>query len=538
MTVPSSPASPAIGSPPGGPGLVADLRRRHERRRRLFPRALLVGVLAGLVASFFRVLLERAEDGRAAALALLRPFGAGGLLAWTATAAGGVALAVWLVRRFEPAAAGSGIPQLKATLSHLRPMPGLRLVLVKFWGGLSAIGAGLALGREGPTLQMGGALGGVVARQMDSSSHERQVLIAAGAGAGLAAAFNAPLAGLIFVLEEIQGNFAPGIFSATFIASVTADAVSRYLFGQSAVFEVGRVAPPPLGALPLFGLLGVAAGLLGVAFNRGLRATVELADRVPGRFRVAAGAAVGAAVAWAAWLSPTLVGGGGGLIREALAGRGVVFSLALTLALRFAMTLASYATGTPGGIFAPLLALGSQAGLLGALAAGELPFGQAEPAAWAVTGMAALFAATVRAPLTGIVLMVEMTQGYSLILPLLAASFVAQGVADAWRERPIYDALLERELARGGEPRDPEGPVLLELHVLPGAIFAGRRMAELGLPQGLLVVGIERQGAGLVPTAETRLIVADRLTVAVAPQAAAQIGALRRGLGLDGEHLS
>lgn len=492
-----------------------------------------MGAAAGLLASLFRVLLERGEDLRAAGLALLHPLGAAGFLLAAAAAGGAVALAIWLVRRFEPAAAGSGIPQLKATLSHLRPMPGWRLVGVKFLGGLSAIGAGLALGREGPTVQMGGALGGVVADRLESSSHERQVLIAAGAGAGLAAAFNAPLAGLIFVLEEIQGNFAPGVFSASFIASVTADAVSRYLFGQSAVFEVGRVAPPPLAALPLFALLGVAVGLLGVAFNRGLLATVASADRVPARFKVAAGAAVGVAAAAVAWFAPAMAGGGGGLIREAFAGRSAAGLLFATLALRFVLTLLSYGAGTPGGIFAPLLVLGAQAGLLGGLASLALPFGQAEPAAWAVTGMAALFAATVRAPLTGIVLMVEMTESYSLILPLLAASFVAQGVADALRQRPIYDALLERELARSGAPREAGGPVLLELHLLPGAPFAGRRMAELGLPRGILVVGIERRGESLVPTAETRLEIADRLSVAVSPQAAAEIGRLRRGLGLD-----
>jgi len=518
----------------GGIRLVEELRRRHERRRRLFPRALLVGLLAGLVASLFRALLERAEDLRAVGLERLKPLGLLGFLPFALICAAGVALAVWLVRRFVPSAAGSGIPHLKAVLNRLRPMSGLRLIAVKFAGGISAIGAGLALGREGPTLQMGGAIGRVVARWMPSTAHERQVLIAAGAGGGLAAAFNAPLAGLVFVLEEIQRNFAPGIFSATFLASVTADAVSRYLFGQSAVFEVGVVAPPPLAALPFFAILGVAVGFFGVGFNRGLRATVEWADRIPERWRVPAGALVGLVMAAVAWFHPTLVGGGGSLIRRALFGEGVVSLLLITLVVRFVLTLASYGTGSPGGIFAPLLVLGAQAGLIGALSATALlPFSVGEPAAWAVTGMAALFAATVRAPLTGIVLMVEMTEGYSLILPLLTATFVAQWVADGVGDKPIYDALLERDLAKTAHLAASEGTVLLELDVHPEAPFVGKRVADLGLPRGLLFVAIERRGSSLVPTAETTLEEGDRLSVAVAPAAASALGHLREGLGLD-----
>ncbi len=518
----------------GGRRLVEEFRRRHERRRRLFPRAVLVGALAGLVASLFRALLERGEELRTSGIDRLRPYGFAGFLAFVLIGAALVALAVWLVRRFVPVAAGSGIPHLKAVLYRLRPMPGLRLVGVKFLGGIAGIGAGLALGREGPTIQMGGALGRVVARWMTSTAHERQVLIAAGAGGGLAAAFNAPLAGLVFVLEEIQRNFAPGIFSSTFLACVTADAVSRYLFGQSAVFGVPAVAAPPLTALPLFALLGVGVGVLGVLFNRGLRGGLAFGDRLPERAKVPAAALVGLAVATIAWFSPSLVGGGGRLVRAALAGQGLFAILLLTLAARLLLTLGSYSTGAPGGIFAPLLVLGAQAGLAGALAAGTvIPFSIGEPTAWAVTGMAALFAATVRAPLTGIVLMVEMTEGYALILPLLTATFVAQWVADWLGEPPIYDSLLERDLARGGEAPPPEGSILLELDVLPGAPYTERRVADLGLPRGLLFVAVERRGSSRVPTGETRLAAGDRLSVAVAPEAAGALGDLRIGLGID-----
>jgi len=514
--------------------LIGGLRRRHERRRRLFPRALLVGAGVGLVSSFFRAAVDRGEDLRAALLGKLHPHGGVGLLVFMFLGAAAVALAVLAVRRLAPAAAGSGIPNLKAVLHRSRAMGGARLIAVKFFGGAAAITSGLALGREGPTIQMGGALGSLLSLRLRSTAHERQVLVSAGAGAGLAAAFNAPLAGLIFVLEEVQKNFAPGVFTATFLASVTADSVSRVLFGQRAVFPTVPVAAPALAAIPLFILLGAAAGVLAVAFNRALLATTRTIDRIGTRGRLGYALAMGATVAGLAWFEPGLVGGGGRLVEQAIAGRGLVQSLLAVVLLRFFLTLASYGTGAPGGIFAPLLVLGSQTGLaLGLVVTATLPALAVAPAAWAVVGMAALFAGTVRAPLTGIVLMLEMTESYSLMLPLLVASFAAQWVADLLREPPIYDALLQRELRTASETHLPASAMMIELDVHPGAPFVGLRVSEIGLPSGVLIVALERRGVDFVVTGGTQLVTGDRLAIAVAPEAVDALGPLRVGLGLE-----
>ncbi|MEO8277160.1 MAG: H(+)/Cl(-) exchange transporter ClcA [Thermoanaerobaculia bacterium] len=517
--------------------LIDGLRRRHERRRRLFPRALLVGIVAGLIAALFRAALEAAEMGRSLVLYRLHPMGFPGLLLFAAICGTGVGLSVWLVQRFEPSASGSGIPQLKAVLHRLRAMAGIRLILVKFAGGVAAIGSGLALGREGPTIQMGGAVGRVVARWYPSSTHERGILIAAGSGAGLAAAFNAPLAGLVFVLEEIQKNFAPGVFSATFLACVTADAISRSLFSQSAILQTSPIAAPALASLPLFLVLGLAAGLLAVGFNRGLLRVVNAIGRASARGRLAMAVGVGLAIGAVAWFAPTLAGGGTPLVESALSGRGLIEGLIITLALRFVLTLASYGTGAPGGIFAPLLVLGSQGGLAAGLAVAAVwPSLGAEPRAWAVAGMAGLFAGTVRAPLTGIVLMLEMTESYTLMLPLLITSFAAQWVAERSGDPPIYDSLLERELLRAGPAETSEGAVMLELDVHSGAPFAGQRIGEIGLPQGCLIVTIDRRGRHLVATGDSVLRPGDRLQVLLAPEAIPAIGRLRSGLGVDGAH--
>ncbi|HEY0782731.1 MAG TPA: chloride channel protein, partial [Thermoanaerobaculia bacterium] len=259
---------------------IRDFERRHERRRRLAPRAALVGLCAGLTAAAFRLALEAAERGRTALFARLHelPPAAGFALGvlFCALPAGA---SLFLVRRFAPETAGSGIPHLKAVLQRLRGMKWRRVVLVKFASGTLAIGGGLTLGREGPTVQMGGALGQMVNGLLRGTARERQTLIAAGAGAGLAAAFNAPLAGVIFVLEELRRDFAPGALTAGFIASVCADIVSRLLLGQSPVFRVASPPVPPLGSLPFFLVLGLATGLLGVLFNRSLLASLRLFAR-------------------------------------------------------------------------------------------------------------------------------------------------------------------------------------------------------------------------------------------------------------------
>jgi CIC family chloride channel protein len=439
--------------------------------------------------------------------------------------------ALWLVRRFAPETAGSGIPHLKAVLHRLRGMSWRRVLLTKFASGTLGIGAGLALGREGPTVQMGGAVGDMVSRWLRSERRERHTLIAAGAGAGLAAAFNAPLAGVIFVLEELRRDFAPGALTGGFVACVTADVVARVLLGQEPVFRMAHPPVPPLSSLPLFLALGLLAGVLGVVFNRALLATLRLFERTA-RWPLGLPAAlVGIAIGAIGWFRPEALGGGGGLVETTLAGRVAAGALAAFLLLRFGMTMLSYGTGTAGGIFAPLLVIGAQAGLLvGLLGRPLFPAAAGYPAAFAVVGMGALFAAIVRAPLTGIVLILEMTESYSLMLPLLLACFTAYALADLLGEEPIYEALLERDLLRGRHGPALGETVLLDLRVEEGAPFAGKRVADLGLPPGCLLVTVQHGLRSEVPTRHTVLHAGDHISAVVAPSAVGAVELLRAGV--------
>jgi CIC family chloride channel protein len=358
----------------------------------------------------------------------------------------GGALGLWLVRRFAPDASGSGIPQLKGFVLGERGIEWRRLLPVKFIAGLAGIGGGLALGREGPTIQMGGATGLMVSEwfRVKVGEGERKALIASGAGAGLAAAFNAPLAGVMFVLEELAGSFTPVVFVSAFLASVTADVIARVLTGEMPVFPLRDMPAPDIRALPAALLLGLACGLVGVLFNRSLLKSLDLYSRL--RWPSwAVGAFAGALAGLASGIIPGIAGGGGMLAERALSGEIALRWLPLLLIARFALTMISYGTGAAGGIFAPLLVIGALGGLaFGQVAHSILPEWAAEPRAFAVIGMGGLLTAIVRAPLTGIVLMIELTGKYDFMLPLLGCCLVAYGVAEGLRDVPIYEALRER----------------------------------------------------------------------------------------------
>jgi chloride channel protein, CIC family len=406
--------------------------------------SIIVGMAAGLIGAAFRYALERADAVRAMAVEQTGAHPILGPLMMMTGAALAAGLAAWLVRRFSPDAAGSGIPHVEAVLEgSLTPAPA-RLIPVKFVGGVLAMGSGLALGREGPSVQMGVTTAHVIGGLFRRNTDDRRALIAGGAGAGLATAFNAPGAGAIFVLEELVGRFDPRIALVALGASVGAITVSRGLLGNALDFQVPDLASGGVTDLVLFLLLGLFAGLLSVAHNRSLLATLSLTEWIGGPIELRA-AAIGAAVGLLAWTTPHLVGGGDGITQSALNGELLLITLPALFLFRLVLGTASYAAGTPGGLFAPLMVLGAVSGLaFGYVADATIPGLAVRPEAFALVGMGAFFAGSVRAPLTGIVLVIEMTGSSTLLLPLLAGCFGAMLVAETLREPPIYAALKGR----------------------------------------------------------------------------------------------
>jgi CIC family chloride channel protein len=266
--------------------------------------------------------------------------------------------------------------------------------------------------------------------------------MAAGAGAGLATAFNAPIAGAIFVLEELVRRFETQIAIAALGASATAMVVARIFLGD--VPELQVVPLPYLSALAnlVFVVLGIVAGLAAVAYNRAILGSLGLIDGFKRRPIEMRAAIIGGLVGIVAWFAPNLVGGGEELAQHSMDGAFLPGILGFVFLLRFVLGPVSYAAATPGGLFAPLLALGAQIGLLCFAVAQyfHLDFGVSSTA-FAVIGMAAFFTGVVRAPVTGIVLITEMTGSLSVLLPMLGACFTAMLIPTLLNSPPIYTSL-------------------------------------------------------------------------------------------------
>ncbi len=513
---------------------VEDYLSIKQQRRWIFPRAALVGACAGLVALAFRAALTEIDYFRNQMIMQAKASPAIGWLLPVLFTLIGALLSVFLVSKYSPEAAGSGIPHLEAVLHRFRKLNWRSVLPVKFVGGLAAIGGGLALGREGPTVQMGGAVGDAIARLLKVTERERLTLISAGAGAGLAAAFNAPLSGLIFVLEEIRRDFQPIVFGAAFIAAVIADIIARIGTGQFPVFAVPSYPLPPLGSLIFFAILGVLAGLLGVLFNRSLLTAQTLFSRIPVRRVYIVTAVIGGMIGLIGWFQPQLIGSGHVLAEFALKGHTPLLVIPLFFIIRLLLTSLSYSTGAAGGIFAPLLVLGALLGLgVGEVAHQINPQLVPIPGVFAVVGMAAYFTAVVRAPLTGIMLIVEMTGNYSQMLPLLVSCFIAYIVAEALKDLPIYEALLERDLKRLGVDAVITDPVVVEFTIQADAPFSGMHIRDLGLPPGCIIIRCKDGKREWVPKANTRLDADMLITAVISPDAKGGMEILRQGCKAD-----
>ena len=415
--------------------------------RHIIPRSALVGLFSGLITALFGWVLSSLDMLRGDLLIWAHQMPSLGWLVPVVLALAGAVLSLFLVRRFAPETAGGGVAAIKEVLDHSRTLRWGRVLPVKLLAASAALGSGLVLGRAGPVVQMGGAIGEAVSEKLKMPADERRAMIASGAGACLAAMFNVPLSGFVFVLEELLGEMQPVAFASVLLAAIVADITVGLLRGTSTAFIVPDYASLSLSALPVAGLLGLAAGLLGAAFNRSLIVGLNLSARLKsGRF-TAVLVVIAALVGLTGWFLPELAGGGHDLNQLALAGEIAFSVLPLMLLLRFGLTVGCFGLGAAGGIFAPLLVIGALLGLgVGQAANALFPALVPEPGVFAVLGMAAMFTAVVRTPVTGVLLMVEMTGNFSQILPLLVCCSLAYYLADRMGSVPAYEALMQRDL--------------------------------------------------------------------------------------------
>ena len=352
-------------------------------------------------------------------------------------------LAGWLVQRLAPEAAGSGIPQVKASLANVPIKLSWRVALIKLLSAIIALGSGITLGRQGPTVQVGAGLAAGMSRTFPTSPEHRRQMIAAGAGAGLSAAFNAPIAGVLFIIEELLQDLSGLTLGTAIIACFIGGVISRLLGGGSLQLNLELMdysSQFSLQEIPIFLLLGVLAGLLGAVFNHGLIFSIKTYRRlhISLSLRVAlAGLISGLIVA----LLPEYYRDNAGLREYMIASQPNLLLAIITFISQFILTLIAFGSGAPGGLFSPSLILGSCLGHIVGVCEFQL-WGFGSPTTYALAGMGGFFSAVSKVPITAIVIIFEMTTDFNLVLPLMIVSVTSYLVADQVLPGSLYEKLL------------------------------------------------------------------------------------------------
>ncbi len=417
-------------------GRVAELRQREDQIFLVL--ALVIGALTGLAVVAFILLTERMGMR-------LYPVGVAPWRRVVFPVVGSLGIG-YLLYRYFPNARGSGVPQTKAALFAREGRITLRTVLGKFFCTSATLASGIPLGREGPSVQVGAGIGSVLGRVLGLRTEQVKNLIPVGAAAAIAAAFNTPLAAVLFSLEEIMGDLHAPVIGAVVLASATAWMVLRVSLGNHPLFKVPQYQLVHPAEFAVYAVLGVAGGVVSVAFTKLLLSMRARFLRFPQKtvwFQPVAG---GLLVGLMGWFVPQVLGVGYGYVGDALNGNMAFKMMMLLVVMKLLAVTTSYASGNAGGIFGPALFIGAMlGGVVGTLAHRLLPAYTATAGAYALVGMGAVFAGIVRAPMTSVLMIFEMTQDYAVIVPLMIANLVSLFIASRFQREPIYEALAVQD---------------------------------------------------------------------------------------------
>jgi len=447
-----------------------------EREEQVFlVLTLLIGALVGLLVVTFILLTERFSAG-------LYPVGSAAWRRFCVPVAGSLAMG-YLLYRFFPEARGSGVPQTKAALYAREGRITLSTVFGKFFCTSATLASGIPLGREGPAVQVGGGIASVLGRAVGLRAEKVKSLIPVGAAAAVAAAFNTPLAAVLFALEEVVGDLHAPVLGSVVLASATSWGVLRLLLGNNPLFHVPQYELVNPWELVAYAFLGVAGGLVSAAFTQLLLRTRTWFLRQPREtvwFQPVAG---GLLVGVMGWFVPQVLGVGYAYVGQVLNGGMVLKLMLILLALKLVATAISYASGNAGGIFGPSLFLGAMlGGAVGSVAHQYFPAHVATPGAYALVGMGTAFAGIVRAPMTSVVMIFEITRDYAVIVPLMISNLVSYFIATRIQRKPIYEALAEEDgihLPRGGSRiREGQRQVLQVMRPAEEVLQAGDTIQE------------------------------------------------------------
>lgn len=494
---------------------TSTLTHWYSFRLKLIFEGIIIGLVTGFVIILFRLTLDKIENYTAGLGAMLEAHPWSYPVMFASLIA--VGLLIGALIKYEPMIRGSGIPQVEGLLLRKFEMSWWKIILGKIIGGIASIGSGLSMGREGPSIQVGASIGLGFSRVFKRIKIEENFLVSSGASAGLAAAFNAPLAGVMFALEEIHKRFSPLILLSAVPAALMADLVTEKIFNLDPIFSFIDIGALPFNNYVYLIILGGFLGLAGAAFNISLlnyKSFYVSRRWLPVIIRpviplILAGVFI--------IYFPGVLGGGLSIIK-AVAENDMTFNIIILLLLvKFAFTIISYGSGAPGGIFLPMLAIGAVSGKLVIMVLQQ--FTNIDPVYannFVMLAMAGYFAAVVKAPITGIVLITEMSGSFKHFLPLAIVVFIAYVISNLLGTRPIYESLMERSLANdeyGGFTGDRKTKMVLEIQVCIDSKIEHRKIKDIAWPRDCLLVGIRRGGEDIIPRGNTVIYPGDILIV-------------------------
>lgn len=485
---------------------LVDLTLNRAKLMDLILKGALVGIIAGFFGATFRYFILTSEHLRWELVTHLDPIYVG---AWLVA----MVVMAFIIDRlltWAPLSGGSGIPQIEGEMLGLFDMKPYRLLISKYIGGILTGFAGFSVGREGPSVQLGGSVGKIVSYWMKSSLREQRILTSAGSAAGLAAAFSAPISGAIFVFEEVHKSFYPLLVIPTFVAALISNFITAQIFGLQ----------PSLGFTVLEGLpfqyylylvpIGIFMGLVGVFFCRMIFLFKYVFEKIHiSRFLKLTITFI--VVALIGYDSQLLLGGGNDLVKNlALNEHGLVLLGAIVIG-KILLTAFCYGSGAQGGIFLPMLVIGGAAGafsesILQSLGLVSSPVIEQ----LAVCAMGGMLAAAMRTPLLSILLVLEMTNSYHNIYAIGIVTVIAYLVAELCKEPPIYDSLLQA-MTNHEDLENNQTVFQAKISVVSQHIH--QRLEDLDLKEGTSIISVHRNGDYLVPLGSLELMSGDEIQV-------------------------
>lgn len=483
------------------------IKRAERPRYVVLFESVLTGLITGLLISLLRISITKSEGLRDLLLEKIQ--GRPGLIAAALLLLAGLFIAECLILRAEPLSSSSGIPQIKAELMGEMRQRWYTVIPAKFFSTIISIGSGLSLGREGPSVQLGGMSGKFVSHMFKGGNTDTKMMISCGAGAGISCAFGAPLSGVIFVIEALHGYFSTQIIIDTMAACIAGTFVTTNIFGLEPIFTFGLTKALPLRYYWVLVLLGAFTGLLGVLFNKCIVWAQDLYAHI--KSKEARMAIAFAAVVPVAVFMPRILGSGSKIVPDITEKDVAVSVLFIVLVVKFVLVMVSAGSGASGGTLQPLLVLGALAGaLFYEVIAARAGLDYVYFENFVMYGMIGYFSAIVRAPITGVLLITEMTGNFTNFFSMVVAALVAYLVAEGMHSQPVFDMLTDRMLnkspdmeSRGVTEEKAMEKVIVTSKVYIGSMMDGARVMDIALPEGCLIVSVKRGNREVVPSGRT-----------------------------------